>query len=589
MNYVTRRVLNRLGILPLARRLRESTSPSRRAVAARQRHAIARITSRLGPDYGTRLNHLPKAGNVLVVGVNTVEEIIFQAPLLLAFRAADYRPVVLLGSRTGWLEVGYRCFGVGDFAYFEDHLADGRHPMTAPLLAGVRTIEDATGLRWRDAAIGRYAVSTLMRRMRRGDPQLGGKGREQLSAALSETLRDTDAAAAILDRVRPDFALLLDHGYTPHGQVFDLQLARGGNCFTWNAAHRDGSLMLKRYGTDNRDHHPSSLSAVSWQRLLAMPWSERHWVRLRHELESCYRSGEWYGEVGTQFNTIFFDRAALAARLGLDPQKKTVALFPHIFWDATFFWGTDLFRNYEDWFCAALRAACANPALNWIIKVHPGNVVKDRRDGVAGEHSELAAIRATVGVLPNHVKLIPADSDISTFALFDLIDYCLTVRGTVGIEAACFGIPVITAGTGRYDRLGFTIDPDSPAVYIDLLSRLHEVPPMDPSRIELARRYAYGVLIVRPTPLRSVRFRYTRNAAASLETDLLLDRYDGTATAADIRAIAAWVRSGAADYLDDREITDAMSPGMSASALSPPGTDSMPPSQPRICVAGAKD
>jgi len=568
LNYATRRVLNRLGILPLARRLRESTSPSRRAVAARQRRAIARIASRLGADYGTRLNHLPKEGNVLVVGVNSVEEIIFQAPLLLAFRAAGYCPVVLLGSRTGWLEAGYRCFGVGDFAYFEDHLADGPHPTTASFLAGVSTIEDAIGLRWRDAAIGRYAVSTLMRRMRRGDPQLDGKGREQLSAALSEALRDTDAAAAILDRVRPDFALLLDHGYTPHGQVFDLQLARGGCCFTWNAAHRDGSLMLKRYGSDNRDHHPSSLSAASWQRLLAMPWTERHWVRLRHELESCYRSGEWYGEVGTQFNTIFFDRAALAARLGLDPQKKTVALFPHIFWDATFFWGTDLFRNYEDWFCAALRAACANPALNWIIKVHPGNVVKDRRDGVAGEHSELAAIRATVGVLPSHVKLIPADSDISTFALFDVIDYCLSVRGTVGIEAACFGIPVVTAGTGRFDRLGFTVDPDSPTVYLDLLSRLQDLPPMDAARIELARRFAYGVLIMRPTPLRSVRFRYSRNAAASLATELLLERSQDAATAPDVRAIATWVASGAADYLDASEIDAAATLGIGSTALS---------------------
>ena len=34
--------------------------------------------------------------------------------------------------------------------------------------------------------------------------------------------------------------------------------------------------------------------------------------------------------------------------------------------------------------------------------------------------------------------------------LFKVIDYGITVRGTIGIELPCFGIPVITAGTGRY-------------------------------------------------------------------------------------------------------------------------------------------
>lgn len=554
MNFTVRRVFNRLGLLPLARKLRETVSPGRRVVAKRQREGIARITARLGTNYRKRLDSLPKSGTVLVVGMSTVEEIIFQAPLLLGFRAAGYRTVILLGSRTGWLEAGYRRFGAAEFTFFEDHLADGRHPQTDVMLAGIRTIDDAITLSWRNAAVGRYAVSTLMRRTRRGDPQLDEGARIALSNALSEALRETDAAADILDRVRPNFALFLDHGYTPHGQVFDLQLARGGRCFTWNAAHRDGSLMLKRYSDENRDHHPSSLSTASWRQILAMPWTDRHWTRLHQELESCYRSGEWYGEVGTQFNTVFLDRGALAQRLGLDPAKKTVALFPHIFWDATFFWGTDLFRNYEDWFRAALQAACVNPALNWVIKVHPGNVVKDRRDGVAGEHSEIAVIRAAIGTLPDHVKLIPADSDISTFALFGVVDYCLTVRGTVGIEAACFGIPVITAGTGRYDHLGFTTDPDSPAAYLDLLSHLQDLPPMVPACIELARRYAYGVLILRPTPLKSVRFRYSRNAAASLETELLLDRDGDAASAPDIRAIAAWIKAGEADYLDPVEL-----------------------------------
>ncbi len=104
--------------------------------------------------------------------------------------------------------------------------------------------------------------------------------------------------------------------------------------------------MLKRYGPRNSNVHPSSLSTETWTALRdAMPWTASHWSRLREQFEFCYRSGQWYGEVGTQFGARLMDREALLARLKLDLNKKTVLLFPHIFWDATFFWGRDMIQR----------------------------------------------------------------------------------------------------------------------------------------------------------------------------------------------------------------------------------------------------
>ena len=47
------------------------------------------------------------------------------------------------------------------------------------------------------------------------------------------------------------------------------------------------------------------------------------------------------------------------------------------------------------------------------------------------------------------------DSSVSTFSLIRLMDYCLTVRGTVGLRSTIFGKLVLTAGAGRYDKFGF--------------------------------------------------------------------------------------------------------------------------------------
>jgi len=308
-------------------------------------------------------------------------------------------------------------------------------------------------------------------------------------------------------------------------------------------------LLLKRYSLENRDTHPSSLSDKSWTLVRNMPWNDEKLEEIHRELFHCYSSGQWYGEVGTQFHKELIQAKSLGARLGLDPKKKTAVIFSHIFWDATFFWGEDLFRDYEDWFVQTIRAAIENDRLNWIVKVHPANVMKDKRDGYRGETSEVRVIREVFGSLPAHVKLIPADSAISTYSLMQLMDYCLTVRGTVGIEGALLGKTTLTAGTGRYDRKGFTLDFDTPQAYLECLRRLQEVPPPTDRMKELAARFAYGVFLCRPLPLNSMTMEYLQDERGTLRVGWKTRSPRDLQAAQDIRAVVQWIKSGDEDFL----------------------------------------
>lgn len=538
--------LRRFGLHRFARIAKDLVVPERRNELGRA-WAIRR---RLGRQWQRALNRRPTQASALVVGTFRVTDAMMQAPLIAALRLAGYRPLVLLNERNLALQSVYRRLGSSGFVFFEDHLAPNGTPAAGPAANVIDSAEALLGITYKGASVGKYALSTLMRWTRSGDPDLSEPSvRARAGEALSTAVRYTDAAARIVAAHRPALALFNDHGYTPSGQLFDLVLGDGGACMTWNASHRDGALMLKRYGLENRGIHPATLSEESWTWLKAMPWSDRHWQELRQELEFCYRSGQWYGEVGTQFRKVFPERAELIARLGLDPAKKTAAVFAHIFWDATFFWGRDLYRNYEDWFIQTVKAACANPALNWLIKIHPANVTKDSRDGYRGEHNEIVAIREAIGTLPDHVKLLTADTEISTLALFDIVDFCLTVRGTTGLESACFGAQTITAGTGRYDRLGFTVDPQSCEEHLGLIARLETLPPPSPAATELARRCAYGLLLARPTPLSTVRFGFRQDAAASLTVELNLPPDRDPGRAADLGAIADWMAGGKEDFL----------------------------------------
>jgi len=481
---------------------------------------------------------MPKPhGTLLLATAGTGATLQVEMVLAKALQMAGFRPVIL-GGHDPEAARYFAAWGMGEYVAWEDYLP--AEP-AADTWAGIGSLADLLAFTHRGARVGKYAASWAMRRFRisRPDPSEPDSWRVVLQD-VPRGMRYAEAAAEVLKRHRPQAALLLEHGYSPWGELFDQCIAAGVDTLQWNGCHKDNAVMLKRYHRDNAAMHPASISPGTWERVLARPWSEGEAQALRHELHDNYASGSWFSEVGTQFEKTMFEKAQLAARLGLDPAKKTAVLFPHMFWDATFFYGRDLFRDYQEWFVEAVRAAAANTAVNWVVKVHPANVVKDRRDGVQGEGSEKAALRRYVGALPPHVRLIEADSDISTYSLFALMDYALTVRGTVGVEAASFGVRVLTAGTGRYDHLGFTLDSESAGEYLERLRRLQDIPPMSSDERERAQRYAHAVFCLRPLPLQSVRLEYARDQAATPRSGIELRSLDDLERAPDLQAFTRW-------------------------------------------------
>ena len=218
-------------------------------------------------------------------------------------------------------------------------------------------------------------------------------------------------------------------------------------------------------------------------------------------------------------------RSEVRSQLGLCSERKVAVIFAHILYDATFFYGESIYSDYERWLIETVRGAIANPELDWVVKVHPVNIWRSRMDGVPMEQIEAQLLRREFGKLPKHVSLMPADTEINTFSLFESIDFGLTVRGTIGMELPCFGVPVVTAGTGRYSGHGFTIDPDSRETYQAILAQLHEYLPLTIEQKRLARRYAYGTFFLRPYPTNS--FRLDSNACSfgvpALEQNVILD------------------------------------------------------------------
>ena len=349
------------------------------------------------------------------------------------------------------------------------------------------------------------------------------------------------AAQEILQHFRPDLAMFVDTAYSPWGELFESCLQNNIETVQWQQAHKSNALRFRRNSLSDMGEHPVSLSEESWRLVRDMEWTENHSKELDRELYSSYASGDWMSVVGTQFEKSMIDDARLRERLDLDPSKKTAFIFPHILWDATFFWGKCLFADYEEWFVETVRTACANDRVKWVIKVHPANQ-RIREGGSLGcESAEIVALRK-FGKLPPHIVMIPPESEISTYSLFRVMDYCITVCGTVGMEAARLGIPVLTGGTGPYDNKGFTVDSNTGEEYLEKLRNIEDIRPLSSAQRELAERFAYASFLMCPWHAKSVTLRYLPNTQKFMyQGQVNIKSREAWYTADDLRAFADWI------------------------------------------------
>lgn len=544
-----KRLLYRLGIAHPVRHIAASLNSKLRAENAKNRI----ILDRIGSEKLLSIQRQVQSGIELCTGTALVSPmdgggVMLQLPVIAGLIAHGLEPIILLPSKASREEQYlFRCLGVRRFAFWDEFGECKSHQEALQQLRSSKTQEDLLNIKWEGIAVGKYAVSTLMRRLRLGriDPS-NPRILDQLIVMVRQVVDHAFAAQSLVRRWVPDVVVLIDRGYTPEGPLFEVSIKQGLRTVTMNSGHRDNVLILKSYDPSNADVHPASLSTTTWERLLSMSWTHERWGEVRREIEYCYKTGQWYGQVATQHGTELFEREAIIAKLGIDPTKRTVIVFPHIFWDATFFWGADVFGGYEDWFKETIKVAIETSTVNWVIKVHPANVMKNIRDGQDALYSELKVL-AEFGELPSHIRVIPADTNISTLSLYSIGDICLTVRGTVGIEAAAFGLSVVTAGTGRYDRLGFTTDVSSRDSYCELLANIANVPTPSEKQVELARRYAYGVFLVRPLEMESIAFSYQRTREARLEISPSQLAYKGLLECRDVQAIKAWLSGGEQD------------------------------------------
>ncbi len=461
-------------------------------------------------------------------------------------RKKNYKIIVLLNKKNIYIQFIYRVLGKVEFVYLEDFIYPEDNKFNIKkvntIISQNQKSRNLFEYEENNVRIGRNALSTTLRKLRIGALDFNNKLHvKEIKRNILISLNSKLATDRILNFLKPNLLIFIERGYSPSGELFDNALNRKINVIHYCSGPENENLIFKRYSASNRSDHPISIGKDTLKLLKNLKFDSKDQKEIIDRLKANYEDGSWFNRQQLQLGKSILSIDETRKILKLKKGRKVAVIFSHILYDATFFYGNSIFEDYEKWLIETIKYAIKNTNLDWIIKVHPVNVWRSKMDKKPMEQLELISVKKNIGQLPSHIRFLKADSQINTYSLFNVIDYGLTVRGTIGMELPCWGIPVITAGSGRYSGTGFTIDPTDKKNYKDTLENIHNLPKLSEEQILLAQKYAYAVLFGKQIKTNSFSMINKTNKENSIfQINTIVDR-TFTNNFSDVKYIVDWM------------------------------------------------
>ncbi len=412
----------------------------------------------------------------------------------------------------------------------------------------LNTIKDIIDFKFKDIECGKFALSSTFRITRKGEINLENKNEKDIFFyMLSKSMLCADGALNYLKSHNVESGIFIDKGYVGEGELMQAIALQDKIVYNFMNYYKNNLLIIKKMTKNNTNKHPGEIDDEDWDKLKKKDINENTLNSVKESIKLSYQKNEWYPSAGTVVGRNFSDKNEINKYLGFKNKKKLAIVFNHIFWDASFFYGKDIFLHYQEWFYETYKVALQNKNINWIFKLHPSNKTKNIRDNIKYDQPvELKFINKNFGAIPDHIKILDENFPYSSFNLYSLLDFCITVRGTTGLECALFEKPVLTAGTGKYSNKGFTYDFDSKENYLESLKKLPNLPDNNVDYL-LAKKYSYFSLIKKPFKIEFSDVKFEKNITAKLKNNIKINNYEEFINSNDVKKISEWIKSSSKD------------------------------------------
>ena len=341
----------------------------------------------------------------------------------------------------------------------------------------------------RGVPVGDEARATTLRNLRRGNIPDTRRNRYIFKRYLLSAMLMAELSERLFETVRPDVLLSIHGIYTSHGVLCHVAKKMGIEVVVWWISYRKNTRLFCRNQTYHRELAVEGTS--DWENLILTESQER---RLDDYLNSKER--------GTQDNTVYnpspvADRERVIAEVGIDPALPLISLFTNVLWDGDVLFYKSVFSHQLDWLYLTIEHFRSRKDCQLAVRIHPGEI--------RGQGTSLQPLLSEITVrfpnLPEHIKIIPPESRVSSYTLTELSHAALVYSSNIGLEIAVRGIPVIVAGGANIRGKGISHDVDSPEEYLHLLDTVTNLS-MPADAVARARRYAYYLYFQRMVPFK---------------------------------------------------------------------------------------
>jgi len=346
--------------------------------------------------------------------------------------------------------------------------------------------EECYCLDYRDTPVGKLLVPSVARHFRRN----------ALPANEVEEIKSWRAYAAA-------GCILVDHFLDLFAQVRPVRGIMPGGWFFWDAiAHNLLSRnQIESIFYEAAFHDPPK--GNRWMFSQTVPLSDPKWITPAWE--------EWRDVPLTAAENQHLDWVLAQRRQGsiyhpepLEAEsdirhqlklpkdgRPVLTLFPGLTWDyAVYGEGPAAFRDMVEWVLDTIRTLAGQQV--WaIVRLHPAEAIL--HEGVYSRENLVELIEQNIGKpLPSNLRIVPAQSKISSYSLFDLADAVAVYASTIGLETVIVGKkPLILASYSILNDRGFGYAPETREAYFNLISRIATLQTPKPAEIEAARRFIY--------------------------------------------------------------------------------------------------
>jgi hypothetical protein len=320
--------------------------------------------------------------------------------------------------------------------------------------------------------IGEPAVATTRRELKRYTLDISNERvRRTYKTALQRGAMIADAIKKIISDYDLEAVLVYDTSYI-YGKIpLELCHNHGINAYTHETGYHEGKLMYGRAANKIAHGRFSNREIVSQVVRTELKKCQRHRIR---EVMKKRESGDITRVQYSASNSSSIDV----------PEKHIVGIFSHLLWDAAIEPQEAIYQDFYSWLRDTIEVGARMDDTHFVIKSHPAENIRGTNESVVDWINE------SYESLPPNFTVLPADTDIDTYALIQDLDAGAVYASTVGLEMAFAGLPVLVGGYPPYHGFGITHDPQSKSKYRESLQEIADMRKNKKAKIR-AERFAY--------------------------------------------------------------------------------------------------